>query len=237
MLKRLGNFETKGTYAFHSAQNSWSFRGSQMEWIILVWPGQNIKVVPFDCSCWLDWNVPFHFSNLLSPLLFFCMLITTWQYNNQMCGGFGRVCKTGVSVSLGTYNFGNFKLEYLLNGKCPRHSVLLVFICSILGWLDVLTLFQKILKNTLLKGIIIIVYLHIIIMSNYKVTPKCHLSIHLYLNVKQCISWLSFWGVSIIYCCSFFQDPHNPLQGWNLTPVLGGQPGQFPWILSRPGQQ
>ena len=62
VLKRLGNFEIKGTYAFYSAQNSWSFRGSQMEWIILVWPGQNIKVVPFDCSWLLDWNVPFHFS-------------------------------------------------------------------------------------------------------------------------------------------------------------------------------
>ena len=37
-------------------------------------------------------------------------------------------------------------------------------------------------------------------------------------------------------CTSFFQDPHNALQGWNLTPVLSGQPGQFPWILSRPGQ-
>ena len=34
---------------------------------------------------------------------------------------------------------------------------------------------------------------------------------------------------------------HNPAnnsqssQGWNLTPVLSGQPGQFSWILSRPG--
>ena len=54
MLKRLGNFETRGTYAFHSAQNSRSFRGNQMDWTILVWPGQNIKLVPYDWSCWSD---------------------------------------------------------------------------------------------------------------------------------------------------------------------------------------
>ena len=101
MLKRLGNFETRGTYAFHSAQNSRSFRGNQMDWTILVWPGQNIKLVPYDWSCWSDWNVPFHFTNLLSSLLFFCILVTKWPYNNQMCGSFGRVCQTGVSVSLG----------------------------------------------------------------------------------------------------------------------------------------
>ena len=102
MLKRLGNFEARGTYAFHSAQNSRSFRGNQMDLTILVWPGQNIKLVPYDWSCWSDWNVPFHFTNLLSPFLFFCILVTKWQYNNQMCGGFGQVCKTGLSVSMGT---------------------------------------------------------------------------------------------------------------------------------------
>ena len=52
MLKRLGNFEARG--AFHSAQNSRSFGGNQLEWIILVWPGQNIKVVPYDWPCLLD---------------------------------------------------------------------------------------------------------------------------------------------------------------------------------------
>ena len=75
MLKRLGNFEARG--AFHSAQNSRSFGGNQLEWIILVWPGQNIKVVPYDWPCLLDQNVPFHFTYLLSPLLFFCILVTT----------------------------------------------------------------------------------------------------------------------------------------------------------------
>ena len=52
-------------------------------------------------SSLLDWIVPFHFTNLLFPPLFFCILVTKWQDNNQMWGGFGRVCKTGVSVSLG----------------------------------------------------------------------------------------------------------------------------------------
>ena len=81
MLKRLGNFETRGTYAFHSAQNSRSFRGNQMDWTILVWPGQNIKLVPYDWSCWSDWNVPFHFTNIIC-CLHFCSSVF-WLQNDH----------------------------------------------------------------------------------------------------------------------------------------------------------
>ena len=118
MLKRLGNFETRD--AFHSAKNSRSFRGNQMDLTILVWPGQNIKVVPYDWSCLLDWNVPFHFTNLLSPLLFFCILVTTWQYNNQMCGGFGWICKTRVYSFIGHIEFTKFQTVIFVEWKVPQ---------------------------------------------------------------------------------------------------------------------
>ena len=43
-----------------------------------------------------------------------------YKNNNQTRSGLGRVCATGMYHPLGTWNFRNFKLEFLLNRKRPR---------------------------------------------------------------------------------------------------------------------
>ena len=75
---------------------------------------QALKMVHFDQSGYLGWsdqNVPFHLKKLLSPGPLFCC---------DFCGGLVGVCAPECTVLLGTWNFQNFKQEFLLNGKRPR---------------------------------------------------------------------------------------------------------------------
>ena len=48
--------------------------------------------------------------------------VSAYKNNNQTCGVLGRVCATGYTVPPGTltWNFRNFKPEFLLNGKRPK---------------------------------------------------------------------------------------------------------------------
>ena len=57
-------------------------------------------------------KVPFHLTKLSSP---------AYKNNNHARGGFGRVSVAGMyrTVPPGTWNFRNFKPEFLLNGKHP----------------------------------------------------------------------------------------------------------------------
>ena len=48
------------------------------------------------------------------------LLYLTYKNNDQTRGGLGRVCATRMCHSIqGTWNFRNFKLKFLLNGKHP----------------------------------------------------------------------------------------------------------------------
>ena len=99
----------------------------QMEWTISVWSNWNIRdqlwrwstltglVISVGRS---DWNVPFHLTNLLSPVPLFCILLTR-TITKHAVAWVGSV-QPECTISLGTWNFRNFKPEHELNGKCPE---------------------------------------------------------------------------------------------------------------------
>ena len=85
--------------------------------------GAALKVVHFDRSGYLgrsDRNVSFHSAKLLSPVPLFCILLTrtitkravAWVESEQ----------PECTVPLNTWNFRNFKTEFLLNGKLPTFT-------------------------------------------------------------------------------------------------------------------
>ena len=79
-----------------------------------------LKVVLFDQSghfCRSDRNVPFHLTKLLSPVPHFCILLTR-TITKRAEAWVGSV-QPEFTVPLGTWNFRNFKPEFLLNGKRP----------------------------------------------------------------------------------------------------------------------
>ena len=97
--------ETVGT--FHLVQNSGNL-------------GPPLKVVHFDRPSHFGqkkWNVPFHLTKLLSSVLLFCILLTRTITKHAVA--WVRSVQSEYTVPLGTWNFRNFKPEFLLNGKCP----------------------------------------------------------------------------------------------------------------------
>ena len=102
----------------------------QMEWTISVWSDQlyawpALKVVHFDRSCYLgqsDRNVPFHLTKLLSPVPLICIPLTRTITKRPVAWvGSGQ---PECAFSLGTWNFWNFKPEFLLNWKRREKSQL-----------------------------------------------------------------------------------------------------------------
>ena len=88
--------------------------------------GAALKVVHFDRSGYLgrwDRNVSFHSTKLLSPVPLFCILLTrtitkravAWVESEQ----------PECTVPLNTWNFRNFKTEFLLNGNHPMFTLIL----------------------------------------------------------------------------------------------------------------
>ena len=74
--------------------------------------GPALKAVHFDRSGHfgrLDRNIPFHLTKLLSPV----------PLSKRAVAWVGYV-KSEYTVPWGTWNFRNFKPEFLLNGKRPR---------------------------------------------------------------------------------------------------------------------
>ena len=63
------------------------------------------------------WNVPFHLTKLLSSVLLFCILLTRTITKHAVA--WVRSVQSEFTVPLGTWNFRNFKPEFLLNGKRP----------------------------------------------------------------------------------------------------------------------
>ena len=85
--------------------------------------GPALKVALFDWSGHfgqLDRNVPFHLTKLLSPVLLFCILLTR-TITKCAAAWVGSVQLEGT-VPLGTWNFQNFKPEFLLNGQRLRYK-------------------------------------------------------------------------------------------------------------------
>ena len=68
----------------------------------------------------LDRNVPFHLTKLLSPVPLFCILLsrTITKCAVVWVGSVQLDC----TIPLGTWNFRNFKPEFLLNGQRPRYK-------------------------------------------------------------------------------------------------------------------
>ena len=80
--------------------------------------GSALKVVLFDRSGlfgWSDRNVPFHLTKLLFPVPLFCILLTR-TITRRAVACVGSV-QPECTVPLGTWNFRNFKPEFVLNGK------------------------------------------------------------------------------------------------------------------------
>ena len=80
--------------------------------------GPALKVVHFDRSGHFgrsDRNVPFHLTKLLFPVPLFCTLLTRTitKHAKALVGCVQPEC----AVPLGTWNFRNFKPEFLLNEK------------------------------------------------------------------------------------------------------------------------
>ena len=88
----------------------------------LEYLGTPLKVVHFDRSGHFgrsDRIVSFHFDKIGFPST--AILYLPYKDNNQTRGGLARVSVAGMyrTVPLGTWNFLNFKPEFLLNGKHP----------------------------------------------------------------------------------------------------------------------
>ena len=111
---------------FHSTQNSGISVGTSngTDQFGLVRPEYSrpaIKAVHFDRSGHfgrLDRKIPFHLTKLLSPVPLFWILLTK-TITKRAVAWVGSV-QPECTVPLGTWNFRNFKPEFLLNGKCPR---------------------------------------------------------------------------------------------------------------------
>ena len=85
--------------------------------------GAALKVVHFDRSGYLgrsDRNVSFHSAKLLSPVPLFRILLTRTITKRAVAwvGSEQPEC----TVPLNTWNFRNFKTEFLLNGKLPTFT-------------------------------------------------------------------------------------------------------------------
>ena len=86
--------------------------------------GAALKVVHFDRSGYLgrsDRNVSFHSAKLLSPVPLFRILLTRTITKRAVAwvGSEQPEC----TVPLNTWNFRNFKTEFLLNGKLPTFTL------------------------------------------------------------------------------------------------------------------
>lgn len=86
--------------------------------------GAALKVVHFDRSGYLgrsDRNVSFHSTKLLSPVSLFRILLTRTITKRAVAwvGSEQPEC----TVPLNTWNFRNFKTEFLLNGKLPTFTL------------------------------------------------------------------------------------------------------------------
>ena len=85
--------------------------------------GAALKVVHFDRSGYLGWsdrNVSFHSTKLLSPVSLFRILLTRTITKRAVAwvGSEQPEC----TVPLNTWNFRNFKTEFLLNRKLPTFT-------------------------------------------------------------------------------------------------------------------
>ena len=130
-------FGPKGT--FHWTQNSgnfgWFIKINGIDYFGLVWPEYSepaLMVVHFDWSGhfgWSDQKVPFHLTKLLSPVPLFCILLT--RTITKRIVAWVRSVQPECTVPLGTWNFRNFKPDFLLNGKRPNFQ----FLCqSRINW-------------------------------------------------------------------------------------------------------
>ena len=80
--------------------------------------GTPLKVVHFDRSGHfgrLDWNVPFHLTKLLFPVLLFCFLLIRTIPRRTVAWVWSVYLE--CTVPLGTWSFQNFKPDFLLNKK------------------------------------------------------------------------------------------------------------------------
>ena len=82
--------------------------------------GPPLKVVHFDLSAhfgWLDRNVPFHLTKLLSPVPLFCILLTRTITKNA--GWFGSgLCNRNVPF-VGHVKFQKFQTGIFVEWKSP----------------------------------------------------------------------------------------------------------------------
>ena len=81
--------------------------------------GPPLNVFDFDQSGhfgWLDRNVPFHLTKLLSPVPLFCILLTR-TITKSAVAWVGSV-QPECTFPLDTWTFRNFNPEFALNGKC-----------------------------------------------------------------------------------------------------------------------
>ena len=100
-----------------------SNRTDHLGWIRPEYLGAALKVVHFDRSGYLGWsdrNVSFHSTKLLSPVPLFRILLTRTITKRAVAwvGSEQPEC----TVPLNTWNFRNFKTEFLLNGKLPTFT-------------------------------------------------------------------------------------------------------------------
>ena len=112
-------------WAFHSTQNSWNF-GWYIKWNrpfrfgptrifetrfegSPLWPVRSFLSVGPKCPFPLD-KIVFPSTALLYP---------AYKNNNQTRAGLIGSLQPECTVPLGTWNFRNFKPEFLLNGKRP----------------------------------------------------------------------------------------------------------------------
>ena len=100
-----------------------SNRTDHLGWIRPEYLGAALKVVHFDRLGYLgrsDRNVSFHSTKLLSPVPLFRILLTRTITKRAVAwvGSEQPEC----TVPLNTWNFRNFKTEFLLNGKLPTFT-------------------------------------------------------------------------------------------------------------------
>ena len=72
-----------------------------------LWPVSSFRLVGPKC--------PFPFDKIVLPST--TLLHPTYKNNNQMCHGLGCVCTPQNAVPWHTWNFWNFKLDFLLDRK------------------------------------------------------------------------------------------------------------------------
>ena len=101
-----------------------------MERTISVWSDRNIRGQIWGGRLWSVISV-----NSTEISLSICHMIAVlstsrlypaYENNYRTRGGLVQVCATECTVPLGTWNFRNFKREFLLNGECPVYFQLVV---------------------------------------------------------------------------------------------------------------